>query len=183
MRFASPEWFLLLPLLVAAGWFWRGLRLEKPLRLLCLAFVVLLLVRPEVRRQGDGLDLWVMVDRSDSVWDLLRPRVVEWETILSKSKGPDDHLFFVDFAAEAVTRGAEMKAGAGGQQYDGLRNATRLNSAAAFALAQMPPDRAARMLALTDGYSTEPLDGLAERLTLSFVCTVHPQRVSCKSIS
>lgn len=164
MRFASLEWFLLLPLLAAAGWFWRGLRLEKPLRLLCLIFIVLPLVKPEVRRQGDGLDLWVMVDRSDSAWDLLRPRVAEWETILNKSKGPDDHLFFVDFAAEAVTRGAELKAGADGQTYDGLRNATRLNSAAAFALAQMPPDRAARMLALTDGYSTEPLDGLAERL-------------------
>src|SRR5438876_1132758 len=59
---------------------------------------------------------------------------------------------------------ADSAAGAGGTEFEGARNATRLNSAATFALAQMPPERAARMLAITDGFSTEPLDGLAERL-------------------
>ena len=60
--------------------------------------------------------------------------------------------------------GAELRAGAGGQDYDGPRNATRLNSALRFALAQMEPDRASRLLALTDGFSTEPLEDMAERL-------------------
>ena len=41
---------------------------------------------------------------------------------------------------------------------------SRLNSAAAFALAQISPDRTARLVAMTDGFSTEPLDGLAEKL-------------------
>ncbi len=59
-----------------------------------------------------------------------------------------------------MKRGAQMRAGANGAEYAGARNATRLNSAAAFALAQMPPDRAARLLVLTDGFTTEPLDGL-----------------------
>lgn len=164
MRFASPEWFLLLPLLAAAGWFWRGMRLEKPLRVLCLLLLVLVLARPQLRRSGDGLDLWVLVDHSDSAKDLLQPRLAEWETILEKSKGSSDRLFFIDFAAESVKRGALIRAGAKGAEFDGVSNATRLNSAAAFALAQMPPDRAARLLAMTDGFSTEPLDGLAEKL-------------------
>ncbi|MCE9518647.1 MAG: VWA domain-containing protein [Verrucomicrobia bacterium] len=164
MRFASPEWFLLLPLLAAAGWFWHGMRLEKPLRVLCLLLLVLLLARPQLRRSGDGLDLWVLVDHSDSARDLLQPRLAEWETILDKSKGAADRLFFIDFAAEAVKRGALIRAGANGAEFDGARNATRLNSAATFALAQMSPDRAARVLAMTDGFSTEVLDGLAEKL-------------------
>ncbi len=164
MRFASPEWLLLLPLLAAAGWFWRGMRLEKPLRVICLLLLVLLLARPQMRRAGDGLDLWVLVDHSESAKDLLQPRLAEWEAILEKSRGASDRLFFIDFASEAVKRGALIRAGASGAEFDGARNATRLNSAAAFALAQMPPDRTARLLALTDGFSTEPLDGLAERL-------------------
>ncbi len=49
---------------------------------------------------SDGLDLWVLVDQSDSATDLLRPRLPEWETILEKSKGASDRLFFVDFAAK-----------------------------------------------------------------------------------
>lgn len=164
MRFASPEWFLLAPLLAASGWFWRGMRLEKPLRVLCLLLLVLLLARPQMRRSGDGIDLWVLVDHSDSAKDLLQPRLAEWETILDKSKGAADRLFFIDFAAESVKRGALIRAGANGAEFDGARNATRLNSAATFALAQMPPDRNARLLAMTDGFSTEPLDGLAEKL-------------------
>jgi uncharacterized membrane protein len=164
MRFSSPEWFLFIPLLIAAGWFWRGLKLWKPLRVLCLLLLVLLLTRPQMRRYGDGLDLWVLVDHSDSAKDLLQPHLAEWETILDKSKGSADHLYFVDFAAESVKRGAQIRTGSSAMEFDGERSATRVNSAASFALAQMPPGRAARLLVLTDGFSTEPLDGLAERL-------------------
>jgi uncharacterized membrane protein len=164
MRFASPEWFLLLPLLLAAGWFWRGLHLQKPLRLLLMALVTLMLTQPQVRRQSDGLDLWVMVDHSDSASGLLGPKLAEWETILDRSKGNADRLHFVDFAGEALLRGAQVRTGVNAESYDGPRNSTRLNSATMFALAQMEPQRASRLLALTDGYSTEPLDGLSERL-------------------
>jgi uncharacterized membrane protein len=164
MRFLSPEWFLLLPLLLVAAWFWRGLQLFKPLRILCVLLVTVLLAQPQVRRQGEGLDLWVLVDQSNSATGLLGPRLSEWETILEKSKRPADRLLFVDFAGEAVTRGAQMRAGAGGTVYSGPREATRLNSAASYTLAQIPADLASRLLVLTDGYSTEPLDGLTERL-------------------
>jgi uncharacterized membrane protein len=163
MRLLHPEWLLLLPLFAAAGWYWRGLRLEKPLRMLCLLLVTILLCQIQVRRHGDGLDLWVLVDRSDSAKDLVSPRLQEWEDILERSRKPSDRLHFVDFADEAVTRGAQLRAGS--TDFAGNTRATRINSAAGHALAQMRHERASRLLVLTDGYSTEPLDGLADRLT------------------
>jgi uncharacterized membrane protein len=164
IQFAAPHWFLLLPAVALAGWFWRGLHLERPLRAACLLLAVLLLAEPRVRRQGDGLDLWVLVDQSDSGWEDLAPRLAEMETILAKSRGVDDRIFHVDFADEAVTRGALLRGGAAATEYAGRRTATRLASAVSYALGQMPADRAARILAITDGYSTEPLDRLAEKL-------------------
>lgn len=162
MRLLHPEWLLLIPLFAAAGWYWRGLRLEKPLRVVCLLLVTLLLCQIQVRRHGDGLDLWVLVDRSDSAKDLLMPKLEEWEAILERSKKAADRLHFVDFADEAVTRGAQLRAGS--TDFAGNTRATRINSAAGHALAQMRHERASRLLVLTDGYSTEPLDGLTERL-------------------
>ncbi len=164
MRFASPEWLLLLPALLAAGWFWRGLRLERPLRTLALLLLVLIAAGPETRRFDDGLDLWVLVDRSDSASDLLGPKLPEWETLLMRSKGAADRLRQVDFATEAVVRGAQMGSGPDGQKYAGPTHSTRLNSAALHALSQLDPKRASRLLVLTDGISTEPLEGLADRL-------------------
>ena len=164
IRFLAPQWFLLLPALAVAGWFWRGLHLERPLRAACLLLAVLLLAEPRVRRQGDGLDLWVLVDRSESGWEELAPRLPEMETILEKSRGVDDRIFFVDFAAEAQTRGALVRSGPGATDYAGRRTATRLAAAVSHALGQMPADRSARILAITDGYSTEPLDRVADKL-------------------
>lgn len=166
IRFLAPQWFLLLPLALAAGWYWRGrgLDLFRPLRMLCLTLAVLLLADPQVKRQGDGLDLWVLVDQSESCRETIQPRLAEWQTILEQSKRADDRLFFVDFADEAVTRGAVLRAGAGGTDYAGRRTATRLHSATMYALSQLRPQRAARLLAFTDGFSTEPLGDLAEPL-------------------
>ena len=164
IRFLAPEWFLLLPALAAAGFFWRPLQLWRPLRAACLAVAVLILADPHVRRQSDGLDLWVLVDQSDSAWEETQPRLQEWQTILETSKGVDDRIFYVDFADEAVTRGALLRGGASATAYSGKRSATRLASAVSYALGQMPEGRSARLLALTDGQSTEPLDGLVEKL-------------------
>ena len=115
IRFVAPHWFLLVPVLVVAGWQWPGLGLARPLRGFCLTLVVLLLADPQIRRQGDGLDVWLLVDRSDSASEALAPRLTEWETILTSSKGRDDRLIVVDFADEAVTRGAMLRLAAKGR--------------------------------------------------------------------
>ncbi len=164
MRIVSPEWLLLIPLLALAQWAWPRLALLRPLRVLCLALTVLLLIRPEIRHKADGLDLWVLEDRSDSAGDVLQPNLAEWETLLERSKGANDRLRFVDFADEAVTRGASLRAGNAGTAYAGSTRATRSATALRLALSQMDPDRASRVLLLTDGFSTEPLNGMAERL-------------------
>ncbi len=49
MRFASPEWLLLLPILVLCGWVWRSLRLFAPLRAVICILLALALADP--RRQ------------------------------------------------------------------------------------------------------------------------------------
>jgi len=100
--------------------------------------------------------------RSDSARDVLSAKLPEWEQILERSKGAKDRLHFVDYAAEAVKRGAILAAGS--TEFSGQRTATRTSTALGYALAQIEADRAARLLVLTDGFSTEPLEGIAERL-------------------
>ncbi len=162
MRLLSPEWFLLLPLLVIAAWLWPRLQWRRPWRIVCVLLVLAILVRPQMRRLSDGLDLWVLVDRSDSAKDVLAPKLAEWEQLLDKSKGSRDRLKFIDFAGEAIERGALIRAGS--TDFEGERTSTRTGQAIHHALSQMEPDRASRLLVLTDGFSTEPLDGLADRL-------------------
>ncbi len=157
LRFAAPQWFLLLPVfLLLARWVPRA-RLTRPLRAACLGLLVLFLTRPEVRRTASGLDLWVLMDRSASCQDALDPRRAELEKLLENNRGSDDRIFYVDFAAAPVLRDAA-------QSFEVSPAESRLRLAAEFALARREKNRAARLLALTDGYSTEDLDGLAGKL-------------------
>ena len=158
IRFVSPEWWILVPLLLVVGFSWKRLRLWQPLRLGCLALLVLVFVQPQVRRLGQGLDLWVLVDRSPSAADGMAARLPEWEALLERSKGADDRLFYVDYSDVPVVR-AE-----GTDDFSDTVHATRTRLAIQYALSQMGRDRAAHLLALTDGFSTEPLSGVAERL-------------------
>ncbi len=151
IRFAAPEWWMLALLLLVVGFAWRRLALWLPLRAVCLALLVLALMQPQVRRLSQGMDLWVLVDRSASAADGMAARLGEWETLLERSKGPDDRLFYVDYADVPVVRGE------GTGDYSESAQATRTQLAIRHALSQMTSGRAARLLALTDGYSTEPL--------------------------
>ncbi len=160
MRFVSPEWFLLIPALAALAWFVPALGLRRPLRALCAVLLVLVLVRPEWRRAADGLDLWLLVDRSDSVSGKTGVNVEECERILEKSRGGHDRLHIVDFADDPLLRSE----GDGTAVYPAGTKSTRLAAAARYALARANPDRPTRLLALTDGFATDSLDGLAERL-------------------
>jgi uncharacterized membrane protein len=157
VRLDAPEWLLLLPALAFVAWYWRGPRLYRPLRALALLLAVLALARPRLVGKSDGLDLWVLADRSASARDLLVPRLSEIETLLERSRSRDDRLFFVDFAEEASLRGSEGALASAGE-------ASRIASALRFTLGSADPRRTTRVLLLTDGYSTEPLDGIGERL-------------------
>ncbi|MDR2863344.1 MAG: VWA domain-containing protein [Puniceicoccales bacterium] len=160
MHVLHPEFFLLIPAFIVLGWFWRGLHLHRPLRVLLLLIGVALLTRPEIRQAADGLDLWVLVDRSASAANKVETSLGEWQNLLEKSRGRHDRLHFVDFAEEALLRSE----GDGTSVFPGNKNATRIAGAIRHTLAKLDPNRPSRLLVLTDGNSTEPLDGLTERL-------------------
>lgn len=157
MGLAAPEWLALLPFLAFAAWRWRRLGLWSPVRMGCLALLLLCLAQPRLPRGRPGLDVWLLVDRSASARDLVEPRRAEVEALLERARGGDDLLHVVDFAEEAALRSESQ-----GWQPKGTE--TRLASAIRFALNRQKPGRAARVLVLGDGFSTEPLHGLAEPL-------------------
>lgn len=156
MHFTALAWLLFLPVLAAAVLRWPALR--TPPRLVCLALLMLTLLGPEIRRLGRGLELAVLMDLSASAADAMVPRQAEMQALLERSRTADDRLFYVDFASLAQVRGETD------EMVPSQRQETRLNLAVRFALSRLSPDRTGRLLVLTDGYSTEPLGGLAERL-------------------
>jgi hypothetical protein len=163
MNFGAPEWLFFLPALAVAGWRWRGLRLHEPLRALSLLALVLALAEPRLRLTSAGLDLWVLADQSDSNSAAMIKQASEFTAILERTKSADDRVFFIDYGGSAVRRDRGDPV-----YYDGLHE-TRTGAALEFALGQLAPARAARLLALTDGYATEPLGAAAEKLLRSGV--------------
>lgn len=158
MTFESPAWLILAPFLALIGWRWRRLRLHEPLRATAAILVLLALAGPRTRWGDEGRDVWVLVDRSASVSGTLAAALPEWEQLLERGRGRGDRLRFVDFADEAVRRDR------GDPEFRGRTDVTRLASAVRHTLSEVDPQRPSRLIVLTDGQSTEPLDGLAEAL-------------------
>ncbi|HEX2853665.1 MAG TPA: VWA domain-containing protein [Opitutaceae bacterium] len=163
MSFGAPEWFFVLPALAVIAWRWRGFRLHEPLRALSLFVLVLALAEPRLRLTSAGLDLWVLADRSDSAAAAMTTQAGEFTAILERAKRADDRLFFIDYAGSAVRRDR------GDPVYFDGSHQTRTGAALEFALGQLAPQRAARVLALTDGYATDPLGTATDKLLRSGV--------------
>lgn len=160
MNFAAPQFLLLLPFLAVAGWYFRRLELWRPLRAAALVLLVLALADPRIRRLADGMDLWVLVDRSASAEEIVARDLEEWKRLLEGSRPSSrDRLHFVDYASEVVSRPNAETA-----DYPGDRSLTRTALALNDVLALVDRGRHTRVLAFTDGYSTEPLTGLGEKL-------------------
>lgn len=163
MNFGAPEWFFLLPALAVLGWRWRGLRLHEPLRAAALVVLVFALAEPRLRLADAGLDLWVLADRSDSAAAAMGTQAREIESILDRSRGADDRVFYVDFAGEAVRRDR------GDPVFQGATHQTRTGMALEYTLGEISAGRAARMLVISDGYATEPLGAAADKVLRSGV--------------
>ncbi len=158
IQFNSPEWFFLVPLLLAAGWKCKRLRLGSPLRLLLLACLLLALAQPVLHQGGSDMDLWVLVDRSNSAAGIPSAGAEEIRSILERHKRSGDRIRLVDFAQSAVLQGRGDPVFAGGTA------GTDMEQALAYTMAQMSPNRVNRILMLTDGWPTTPLDHAAEQL-------------------
>lgn len=162
MTLTSPEWLFLLPVLILAGLVWKTLTLWKPLRALLLLTLTLMLADPRISKQQDTLDLWVLLDRSESTEDLIDKGLPEWKKLLERAKpSRHDRLHFINYATEVT----EQKPGTETSVYTGNRKLTRTNLAIQNILALAPKDRPSRILAFTDGYSTEPLAEAAAKLS------------------
>ncbi len=159
IHFAHPEAFMLLPLWGVGCWLLPKAGLLKPLRGLLLFLLMLAWADPFINRSSPGLDLWVMNDMSLSARESVQPGMAELETLLKESKGRDDDLFFVDFADEAIVRDPLSAAILGGRE-----DASRIGNALQYTLSQLRENRNARLLLVTDGFSTDPLDLAGDRL-------------------
>jgi hypothetical protein len=159
MTFTSPEYFLLIPALALVGWFWRGLKLHSPLRAILLVLAVIALTEPVIQHQQNSLDLYVLLDRSDSTEDLIDKGLPEWQRLLESSKpSRRDTLRFINYATEVAEFGAD------GSSFTGSRKLTKTGLALQSIAAQVDEKRPSRVLLFTDGYSTEPLHEAAAQM-------------------
>ncbi len=165
MALAAPQFLLLLPLWALLGWRFPRLGIFRPLRLLLLLLVTLLFCQPHLASKNGGSDLWVLLDRSESARDLVDSGESEWRSLLERSRpGRRDLWHVVNYADEVSVSESGDTAG-----YVGERGRTRTALAVEEALAQMDPGRRHRLLLFTDGYSTEPLGDLGEKLAAAGV--------------
>lgn len=158
MIFDQPQWFLMIPIAVLAGWRWKKLRLFEPLRVLAIALLILLLVDLQIRQAPGGLDLWVLVDKSQSAGRELSESESEILDLLRDSKSSRDRLHIVDFA-EVVQKRVDQS-----EVFPGKGLESRISLAGRAAISQMNPDRHSRLLIISDGFSTEPLHRLRDAL-------------------
>lgn len=127
---------------------------------MALLVLVFLLADPQMQRNQNRLDLWVLLDRSESTEELVDKGLPEWRELLRRSKPTrKDQLKFVDYAAEVLEQGTGDAA-----VFTGNRKLTRTNLAVQNALALSDAERPTRLLVFTDGYSTEPLVEAAAKL-------------------
>jgi len=155
VQFAAPQWLLLIPVIALVAWRLPRFGLAQPMRAACALLVVLALARPLAGLPAGGMDLWVLVDRSASSAPTLEPALPEIERLLAEGRRGGDRLRFVDFASAPVERL--------GGTFEPDTSTTKLRLAVDYTLARRDSGRPARMLILTDGFSTEDLGGLAER--------------------
>lgn len=159
MNFSTPEYFLIIPALALVGWFWRGLRLQSPLRLVILILAVIALAEPTIQHQQNSLDLYVLLDRSESTEDLIDKGLPEWQRLLEASKpSRHDTLHFINYANEVAELGAD------GSSFTGSRKLTRSGLALQSIAAQSDEKRPSRVLLFTDGFSTEPLQEASSQM-------------------
>ncbi|SHJ26827.1 von Willebrand factor type A domain-containing protein [Rubritalea squalenifaciens DSM 18772] len=164
MYFESPEWFLLIPVLLVAGLAWRRLQLFTPVRVLVIILLAVILSSPKKEMLQDHMDLWVLLDRSDSTEDLIDKGLPEWKSLLEDARpSKDDRLIFVDYASEISLN----QPGTETASFTGKRNLTRTSLAIDHVLAIASEDRPSRVLVFSDGYSTEPVGDILAKLTKS----------------
>lgn len=160
MHFITPHWLYIIPAFILLGLVWKQAQLFKPLRITALAITALILAQPTIQKKQNSLDLWVLLDRSESTEGLISQNLQEWNKLLRQNQSSNDKLHYLDFAAEVVEQIPNSETAT----YSGNKTLTRTSLALENVLALAPENRPSRILLFTDGYSTEPFNDLAEKL-------------------
>lgn len=163
MQFLSPHWLYLIPAILLLGFVWRRLGLFqpfRPIRALMLVMFGLIMAQPTIQKEQDSLELWVLLDRSDSTEGLIAQKLPEWDKLIKENQGRKDSLRYIDYAAEVVEQIENSETAV----YTGNRKLTRTALAIENVLALATEERPSRILLFTDGYSTEPFDDLTDKL-------------------
>ena len=158
-QFLHPGWLILIPAVIALGWLWRHLGFQRPLRALALLAGILALADPVVGWLSSGMDLWVLVDRSASCESEVTNGEAEWLSLLESGKEKSDDELKVCYFADGISRPNPDE----GEGLAGGNSLSRLRTALQSTLSQASNRRATRVLAITDGFSTESLDGVAAK--------------------
>ena len=160
MQFLTPHWLYLIPAILLLGLVWKRIQIFKPLRVLTVVVIALIMAQPTIQKQQDSLDLWVLLDRSESTEGLVAQKLPEWDKLLREKQSRKDTLRYMDYAAEVVEQIENSETAV----YTGNRKLTRTALALENVLALSDEDRPSRILLFTDGYSTEPFDDLVNKL-------------------
>lgn len=164
MSFGAAQWLLAVPLLWVAAWVFPRLELRRPLRAVACGVLVLVLADLQMLSRHPGLDLWVLLDRSDSAAEAVAAGLPEWRAILDKEAGSQDRLHWVEFGAEPVISHDRPA-----DRFEGHTDQSRIGLALRAALSAMDPKRAHRVVVLGDGYGTDGLQDLAPAFTAAGV--------------
>ncbi len=164
MRWTSPEYLLLLPVLAGLLWWsWRlvsGLQRGRKitafvLRGLLVLALVAALAGPQSRRPNQGEAVIFLLDRSDSIQEQERDRALKFIRDSIAAMDPEDRASVVSFggrpAVELLPTGRPL-IGAPRAQLDA--RATDMAAAIRLGTALIPEGKAPRLVLLTDGNET-----------------------------
>ncbi len=155
ISFGSPAWLALIPVFLLLSRHWSAAGLLRTWRWPVWLAGLVLFADPQLRVQDGSVELFVLMDNSDSVWEEVSRGRGEWLGLLEKSRPQSDRLRIVDFAAEVLIHDP-----AEGRRYEGSRRETRLRLAIEHSLATPSEAGSRRLLVFSDGQSTDDLSAL-----------------------
>jgi len=164
MRFLTPQYLFLLPVLWAAlVWSWRkvgGLAIGRKrwafaLRAIMLTALVVALAGPPGRETTQSQTVVFVVDRSDSIPEPDRRRAEQFVRDAVSRLGPDDRAAVVTFGARPTIESLPAgKRTVGAFTATVAGNSSDLSAAIRLASALFPEGRSRRIVLLTDGNET-----------------------------
>ncbi len=159
IEFNDPWWLLLFPIALLTSYYLKSAFFLKPLRIVIFACILLALTEPKIKLSQSGTDLYILLDRSASAKAMVENHWEEMNTLLTKSKSSRDNLYVIEYAKEAKLLTSNQN-----EVFDTSPNSTHTSNAAHLALSLSDPHKTTRLLVVSDGYSTESLESLEERL-------------------